>query len=267
MYSYAPMSDTEDLDRAIHEVAMDLEMEEQQRKRQRDLQSEEIQRIVRHHLGETTQNDITHQIASSSSSNRVLVKDISTPAPSRENSIVPMIVNKEGEQQKRERSPETSVEPRGRRGNPRRRSTSIQPISYAPEDAIERRRRARTRSPSKTTSQSTTLQTIAKPKARGRPPKPLDDTTQSQAISEPKAKAQPKAKQKPHGVDIIESKDRKFWEKQNASVLKVQAELRGNRFTDTETKGGQKVVKGVIQTVNKFKKKDYFQVLMKILKI
>jgi len=221
------MSDTEDLDNAIHEVAMDLEMEEQQRKRQRDLQSEEIQRIVRHHLGETTPNDIAHQIASSSSSRRVLVKDISTPATSRENSIVPMVVNKEGEQQKRERSPETSVEPRGRRGNPRRRSTSVQPISNDPESAIERRRRTRTRSPSKRTSQRTTLQPIAEPKARGRPTK----------------------------------------EKQNMTVLKQQAELRGHRFTDAEMKGGQKVVKGVIQTVNKFKKKDYLQVLMKILKI
>ena len=65
---------------------------------------------------------------------------------------------------------------------------------------------------------------------------------------EPKPKAEPKMRPEPipivqkpkpksHGIDIIDNKDRKWWEKQNITVLKQQAELRGHRFDELETTG------------------------------
>ena len=41
-----------------------------------------------------------------------------------------------------------------------------------------------------------------------------------------------------HGVGLIENKSMSFWKSQNITILKQQAELRGHRFTDLETKGG-----------------------------
>ena len=68
--------------------------------------------------------------------------------------------------------------------------------------------------------------------------------------------------QRNHGIELIENKSKSFWNKQNISVIKAQAELRGYRFSDLETKGG-----GAKSKFRKFKKKDYLDVLFKILKI
>ena len=67
--------------------------------------------------------------------------------------------------------------------------------------------------------------------------------------------------QRNHGIELIENKSKSFWNKQNISVIKAQAELRGYRFSDLETKGG-----GAKSKFKKFKKKDYLDVLFKILK-
>ena len=68
--------------------------------------------------------------------------------------------------------------------------------------------------------------------------------------------------QRNHGIELIENKSKSFWNKQNISVIKAQAELRGYRFSDLETKGG-----GAKSKFKKFKKKDYLDVLFKILNI
>jgi hypothetical protein len=81
------------------------------------------------------------------------------------------------------------------------------------------------------------------------------------------AKAAKAEARKEHGVDKIENKDKKFWEKQNITILKQQAELRGHRFNDLETKGGNTTINGVKTKFKKFKKEDYLQVLFKILKL
>ena len=85
----------------------------------------------------------------------------------------------------------------------------------------------------------------------------------------PKAKA--KAKTVPVqqvGIEIIEGKPKSWWSKQNVTTLKAQAEIRGYRFKDEETKG-----KGFIKTneqfikATKFKKADYLKVLLGLLKL
>ena len=42
--------------------------------------------------------------------------------------------------------------------------------------------------------------------------------------------------------------------KQNITIIKQQAELRGHRFNDLETKGGNTRVQGILTKFKKFKK-------------
>ena len=69
-----------------------------------------------------------------------------------------------------------------------------------------------------------------------------------------------------HGVEKIEGKDKDWWKKRTVAFIKLQAELRGHRFTDTETKG-ETTVQGVKTKLKKFKKPDYLKVLLNILKL
>ena len=71
---------------------------------------------------------------------------------------------------------------------------------------------------------------------------------------------------KEHGVEKTEGKDKNLWKKQTLAFIKLQAELRGHRFTDTETKGDT-TVQGVKTKIKKFKKPDYLKVLLNILKL
>ena len=55
-------------------------------------------------------------------------------------------------------------------------------------------------------------------------------------------------------------------EKRNTGI-KQQAELRGHRFTDFETKGGRHLVRGKIEKAPRFNKYDYLNILYKLMKI
>ena len=70
-----------------------------------------------------------------------------------------------------------------------------------------------------------------------------------------------------HGVEKIEGKSKSWWRLQNKAIIKQEAELRGYRFTDIETKGGKSSVLGVKTKIKGFKKEDYLEVLFKILKL
>ena len=72
---------------------------------------------------------------------------------------------------------------------------------------------------------------------------------------------------KKHGVKKIEGKDKTWWERQNITIIKQQAELRGHRFNDYETKGGTTTISGIKTKFKKFKKEDYLKELFKILKL
>ena len=78
--------------------------------------------------------------------------------------------------------------------------------------------------------------------------------------------AKPEAKQE-HGVEKIEGKSKSWWSVQTVAIIKQEAELRGHRFTDLETKGGTSTVQGVKTKLKKFKKEDYLKVLLNILKL
>ena len=62
-------------------------------------------------------------------------------------------------------------------------------------------------------------------------------------------------------MELIDDKTPSFWKRQSIGVIKVQAELRGRRFKDIETKGIDK--EGNIG--KKIKKKDYLDALFEVL--
>ena len=111
-----------------------------------------------------------------------------------------------------------------------------------------------------------------KPKATTKPkakPEPPPEPTPA-----PKPKPKPKAKPEPPpepvkqvGIELINNMDKSFWERQNAMTIKFQCELRGKRFSDAETKGSSRYVNGKFTKVKPMKKKDYLDVLLKMLKI
>ena len=81
------------------------------------------------------------------------------------------------------------------------------------------------------------------------------------------AKAAKAEARKEHGVEQIEGKSKTWWSNQNITIIKQEAELRGYRFNDLETKGGNSTVQGVKTKIKKFKKEDYLKVLLNILKL
>ena len=112
------------------------------------------------------------------------------------------------------------------------------------------------------------------PKPKAQPVSPPEPTPKPEATPAPKPKAKPKAKPEPPpepvkqvGVEIINNNSKSFWQGQGISILKLQCELRGKRFTDAETKGTSKYVKGIFTKVKPMRKKDYLDVLLKMLKI
>ena len=79
----------------------------------------------------------------------------------------------------------------------------------------------------------------------------------------PKAKAPPPPPAKraeEGGVQKITGQTEAWWRKQGMGILKEQAELRGRRFEDWETKGNR------AQGIPKFKREDYLRVMLELLK-
>ena len=66
---------------------------------------------------------------------------------------------------------------------------------------------------------------------------------------------------KKHGVILIEGKSDAWWGRQNIQVLKNQAELRGHRFSDLDTKGGMVKKDGKMMKSKRLSKADYLEVL------
>jgi hypothetical protein len=113
---------------------------------------------------------------------------------------------------------------------------------------------------------------LTAPPAITEPPVPTPKTkARNLAITAPPtATPKPKAKSKVTpikqlGVEMIDNNDKKFWAKQNISVLKEQAQLRGYKFTDMQTKGGYNIVLGKKIKQKGLRKADYLDIFFQIL--
>ena len=69
------------------------------------------------------------------------------------------------------------------------------------------------------------------------------------------------------GLEKIEGQTRAWWTRQNVGVIKSQAELRGHRFTDLDTKGSKVRKGGKMVGTPKMLKEDYLKVLFDLLKL
>ena len=106
------------------------------------------------------------------------------------------------------------------------------------------------------------------PKPKAKPEPPPEPTPTPKPKPKPKAKPEPPPEPvKQVGIELINNMDKSFWEKQNSMTIKFQCELRGKRFSDAETKGSSRYVNGKFTKVKPMRKKDYLDVLLKMLKI
>lgn len=241
------------------DAMQDIESEKKKEEAKKEDKKKNIKNIVSKFLGESV-SDVPYLPGASSSSNEP-AEDTSRPRgrpPLKDKPIqifdgsedtIPMVVNREGEQQKRTKDKQPSVSPPpNKKQNKTKQEEKEQARALAKAQKEER----------------AIVKAAAKAEAKAKA------VAKAAAKAEAKAKATPEPTQetrRSHGVDIVENKNRSFWKQQNITFIKQQAELRGHRFTDLETKGGTKSSGGVITKFNKFKKQDYLEVLFKILKI
>ena len=92
------------------------------------------------------------------------------------------------------------------------------------------------------------------------PPEPKAPPPEPKAPPpEPKAPPPPPAKRaEESGVQKITGKSDAWWKAQNMTVLKEQAQLRGRRFEERETKGDKS------QGLPRFTKADYLRVMLEL---
>ena len=64
-----------------------------------------------------------------------------------------------------------------------------------------------------------------------------------------------------HGVLLTQDKSVSWWARQNIQYIKTQAELRGHRFSDLDTKGGMVKKDGKMMKSKRLSKADYLEVL------
>ena len=107
----------------------------------------------------------------------------------------------------------------------------------------------------------------SEPGSKPIPPKPSPHFTKGKSKADQSSSSSQPDNRKPDNVTTqkIEGKNRSWWSKQNIATVKAQAELRGKRFTDAQTKG-EKGSYGNSPTP-KFKKQDYLNELYKLLGI
>ena len=212
--------------------------------------------------------DESEQPSTSSSSNQPAPQQPMEVAPQRRRrkkgkEFNKMVVNEEETQQKRAPD-EAPSEPRKRMN----KKQTFEAITLPePEQALKPPVKAKPKPKSRRQKTEPKFEELALPDET----KPEQNSEpQTEAKAEPKTKTKAKAKAKPVkqvGVEKIEGKDAKWWKGKSITVLKQQAELRGHRFTDAETKGGTRSVNGAKTKFQRFKKDDYYNTLMKILKL
>ena len=219
-----------------------------------------LKKIVSNFLGESV-NDLPYlSVASSSNQPMILepAEDTSRPRgrPPKTDKVIklyndsedtmPMVVNIEGEQQKRTKEKMPSVSPPPRKRLNKKQMIEKQQLEDKQDALIERQ-----------------IKGFLKGESKAELKKQIKEE------DKPKVSLENQDKPKPtHAVELVENKTKSWWKQQNIAFIKVQAELRGHRFSDLETKGGTiKSAGGVKKISGKFKKQDYLDVLFKILKI
>ena len=243
------------MDDATDAAMADAEAEEQAAREREQRRTQNIVNLVSRHLGENVRDLPYLPISTASSSSKGPAPDLpaeDTSNPRGRPSKNPAINDgTENTTQKRGRKPKVA----GEGSNPM--------IVNQEQEQHKRSKSGETASPParKRLNKKTEDKELKKIQAAIQR-QDAEEAKQMKKIEKAVGKADVK-----HGVAEINNKDKKWWEKQNITVIKQQAELRGHRFTDLETKGGTKTVGGVKTKFKKFKKPEYLEVLFKLLKI
>ena len=105
--------------------------------------------------------------------------------------------------------------------------------------------------------------TQATPPAKEKAPAKEDEPAPTKESKPAKASKGRAASMPPkkHGVLLTQDKPVSWWARQNIQFIKTQAELRGHRFSDLDTKGGMVKKDGKLMKSKRLSKADYLEVL------
>ena len=244
-------------DSMVNTEMEDAEAAEEEEVERVNKKSQKIKKLVSTNLGETFEGELPflRSSAASSSTDVLLTEDTKRKRgrpTTRDKDITANVV--------RERAPQrgdTGGEDTKKRGRKKQQDS----VPMIVENIAENQKR-------KNIIEDTGGETTKK---RGRKTNAEKELMRLQDVIAPQKAAREEAEKaeekKKHGVEKILSQKKSFWEKQTMATLKEQAELRGHRFTDLETKGSTSTVLGVKTKIKKFNKEDYKRVLYKILKL
>ena len=262
-------SDTamEEADAAMEEA----DAAEQRLREQEERRNQMIKNLASKNLGEIV-TDLPYLPSSSASSSNVIAKpknvpeelpaeDTSRPRgrpPKRDKPIV-ISDDTENTQQKRVRKPKAEAQKRKQEEN-----ESLPPQKKQTKDVLKKIKAAMSKS---NKADDIQLKQIEKAVAKADEVVKKAAKEKADQAATKKAALEALKARREHGVEKIDGQPKTWWERQTVAIIKQEAELRGHRFTDLETKGGQSTVLGVKTKMNKFKKDDYLRVLFKMLKL
>lgn len=268
-------------DERMEEVQQGLEAEVDEQAQASARQAQNLQRIITKHMAEEVGPgvaDFAHMMASSSSAAAASPETEHEPKgrPGRPRKVQPSMVDDTPSaptKNKAEVSPGMSPKAKARTEDPEALealpSTTVGKVKKAlKKDEPSAKPKAKTKAIAKEKSHEDEFQDLMadveskpkQPKASKAAAEDPDNAPEVVGQSSSSAGRTP-------GIEKIEGQTKAWWTRQNVGVLKSQAELRGHRFTDLDTKGSRVRKGGKMVGTPPMGKSDYLKVLFDLLKL
>ena len=272
--------DLADLNRSLDDVTAAM-----------DQQQERVASIIARHLGEEVQqpHPFAHQVATSSAAAAEMTpaqQEFSDRLTAQAATAMPMDDYRPPTKRtgaSPSKSPESTANPasRGKKGRKGKTledefqdlMTDVEAGRPMPKSPAKAKSQAKPKKQGKTLEDEfqdlmADIENAAKPKATQSKASGSKGPETAEAAPEVTGQSSSSsARRDPHGLDKIEGKSRAWWKRQNVTTIKAQAELRGHRFTERETKGGVTIRGGKSIKQPRMLKDDYLAVLYRLLGI
>jgi hypothetical protein len=273
-------------DDRMEEVRQGLDAEVDHQAQASARKAENLQRTISRHMGEEVGPgvaDFAHMMASSSAAAAASPETEHAPKgrPGRPRKVQPSMVDDTPPaptKNKAEVSPAMNPKAKARTGDPEALealpSTTVGKVKKAlkkDEPGPKPKAKTKAKAKAKERSHEDEFQDLmadleSKPKAKAS--KASKAAAAEDPDNEPEVVGQSSSSAgRTPGLEKIEGQTRAWWTRQNVGVIKSQAELRGHRFTDLDTKGSKVRKGGKMVGTPKMLKEDYLKVLFDLLKL
>ena len=269
-------------DDRMEEVQQGLDAEVDAQAQASARKAENLQRTISRHMGEAVGPgvaDFAHMMASSSSAAAAAGPETQHEPkgrPGRPRKVQSMVDDTPPAptKNKAEVSPAINPKAKARTENPEALealpSTTVGKVKKAlkkDEPGPKPKAKTKAKAKAKERSQEDEFQDLmadveSKPKAKASKSAAEDPDSEPEAVGQSSSSAG-----RTPGLEKIEGQTRAWWTRQNVGVIKSQAELRGHRFTDLDTKGSRVRKGGKMVGTPKMGKPDYLKVLFDLLKL